>query len=56
VYGVAMSEDCYNAEYIRVTKGKNLDEVRGSKYIQAKVGDTYKMVLEPDIIDHYGLS
>jgi len=32
VYGVAMSENCYFAEFIRVTDEKGLDRLRGSKY------------------------
>lgn len=42
VYGVAMSDDCTHAEFIR---GKNLNDLyrmRGSKYVQAAIGDTYK--------------
>lgn len=45
VYGVAMTEDCYGAEYRRIDDGK-IDLLRGSKYLQAKVGDTYKQVKE----------
>ena len=44
VYGVAMSEDCYNAEYIAVTSVEELNKIRGSKYLQARVGDTFKQV------------
>ena len=44
VYGVAMSEDCYSAEFISVTSKKQLTKLRGSKYLQAKVGNTYKLV------------
>lgn len=44
VYGVAMSEDCYSAEFISVTDRENLAKLRGSKYLQAKVGNTYKCV------------
>ncbi|MGN0319264.1 MAG: Coenzyme F420 hydrogenase/dehydrogenase, beta subunit C-terminal domain [Lachnospira sp.] len=43
VYGVAMTEDCYGAEYIRVENG-NILPLRGSKYFQAKVGETFKQV------------
>lgn len=45
VYGVAMTEDCYSAEYRRINDG-NIDSLRGSKYLQARVGDTYKQVKE----------
>ena len=44
VYGVAMSEDCYSAEFIAVTDQSGLTKLRGSKYLQAKVGDTFKKV------------
>ena len=44
VYGVAMSEDCYSADYIAVTDVAGLTRLRGSKYLQAKVGDTFKSV------------
>lgn len=42
VYGVAMSTDCYSAEFISVTSKEHLTKLRGSKYLQAKVGNTYK--------------
>lgn len=44
VYGVAMSEDCYSAEFIAVTDRSGLTKLRGSKYLQAKVGNTFKKV------------
>lgn len=44
VYGVAMSGDCYSAEFIEVTDRRGLIKLRGSKYLQAKVGDTFKKV------------
>lgn len=44
VYGVAMTEDCYSAEYIAATDENGLRKLRGSKYFQAKVGDAYKNV------------
>lgn len=44
VYGVTMSEDCYSAEFIAVTDRSGLTKLRGSKYLQAKVGDTFKEV------------
>ena len=44
VYGVAMSEDCYSAEFIGVTDSEGLTKLRGSKYLQAKVGNTFKRV------------
>ena len=42
VYGVAMTEDCYGAEMIRVEG--DISPLRGSKYFQAKVGDAFKQV------------
>lgn len=50
VYGVAMSEDCYSADFIAVTDVAGLTRLRGSKYLQAKVGDTFKRV-KKDLID-----
>lgn len=50
VYGVAMTEDCYSAEFISVTDEKGLIKLRGSKYLQAKVGNTYKRV-RSDLLD-----
>ena len=42
VYGVALSADCYNCEFVR--SENDLSAVRGSKYLQARVGDTFKNV------------
>lgn len=50
VYGVAMSDDCYSAEFIAVTDSDGLIKLRGSKYLQAKVGDTFKRV-KSDLLD-----
>ncbi|WP_199670977.1 MULTISPECIES: Coenzyme F420 hydrogenase/dehydrogenase, beta subunit C-terminal domain [Clostridia] len=44
VYGVAMSEDCYSAEYIGVKCKEDLKKLRGSKYLQAKLGDTFQSI------------
>ena len=44
VYGVKMSNDCYSAEFTRVTDIDGLIGLRGSKYLQARVGNTYKQV------------
>lgn len=44
VYGVTMSQDCKYAEFIRVDKQEDLSKLRGSKYLQARVGDTYQQV------------
>lgn len=42
VYGVAMTDNCYGAEMIRVEG--NISPLRGSKYLQAKMGDIFKQV------------
>ena len=42
VYGVAMTDDCYGAETIRVEG--DISPLRGSKYFQATVGDAFKQV------------
>ncbi len=42
VYGVAMDEDCYGAQFVRAEN--DISSLRGSKYLQAKVGDTFKNV------------
>lgn len=42
VYGVAMTEDCYGAKFIRVEG--DISPLRGSKYFQASMGDTFKCV------------
>lgn len=44
VYGVKMSDNCYSAEFTRVTDIAGLVWLRGSKYLQARVGNTYKQV------------
>lgn len=44
VYGVAMSKDCRYAEFMRIDNQNDLSKLRGSKYIQAKIGNTYKQV------------
>ena len=44
VYGVAMSEDCYSSEFIAVTDKIGLEKLRGSKYLQAKIGNIFRQV------------
>ena len=44
VYGVAMTEDNYGAKFVRAEK--DISVLRGSKYLQASVGDTFKKVKE----------
>lgn len=51
IYGVKMSEDCYSAEFTRVSDSERLAKLRGSKYLQAKVGNTYKQVKEDLLAD-----
>ena len=46
IYGVAMSEDCKRAEFVRVTDETELGCLRGSKYLHAHVGETFKKVRE----------
>lgn len=48
VYGVAMTEDCYGAKVVRIENDISL--LRGSKYFQAKVGETFKQV-KKDLLD-----
>ena len=55
VYGVAMSEDCYAAEFARVTDAAGLIRLRGSKYLQARVGKTYQQVKADLLADRYVL-
>lgn len=51
VYGVAMSEDCKTAEFIRVTDIGGLEKLQGSKYLQAHVGAIFKQV-QNDLENH----
>lgn len=44
VYGTAMSEDCKEAIYKRVNELVDLSCLRGSKYLQSKIGETYRQV------------
>lgn len=41
VYGVKMSANCMFAEYARIDCKKKLPQIRGSKYLQAKLNDTF---------------
>lgn len=41
-YGVAMTKECYSAEFIRANE--DISSLRGSKYIQADMGDTFNRV------------
>lgn len=42
VYGIAMTEDCYGAEVIRTEH--DIAPLRGSKYFQAKLRDSFRQV------------
>ena len=55
VYGVAMSDDCYSAEFIALTDSAGMTRLRGSKYLQAKVGDIFKDVKDNLITGKYVL-
>ena len=44
VYGVAISQDCKYAEFVRIDKRGDLAKLRGSKYLQAKVGNIYQQI------------
>lgn len=44
VYGVAMTKDCYGAEMIRIEG--DISPLRSSKYLQAKLGDSFKRTRE----------
>ncbi|MBE5952591.1 MAG: coenzyme F420-reducing hydrogenase, beta subunit [Lachnospiraceae bacterium] len=44
VYGVAMTEYCKDAQFVRICNINELYRLRGSKYFQARVGDAYKTV------------
>lgn len=50
VYGVVMSEDCYRAEYIRATNIEQIRKIRGSKYLQANVGNIFKDIKQ-DVLE-----
>lgn len=43
-YGVAMSEECRSAVFLRANNISELTLICGSKYLQAKVGDTFNRV------------
>ncbi len=50
VYGVAMTEDCYAAVFVRSERG-DVSSMRGSKYLQARLGDTFKAVKDDLVSD-----
>ena len=44
VYGVAMSPDCYSAEFARITNKNDIKQIQGSKYLQARTGKIFLQV------------
>lgn len=42
VCGAAMANDCKSVEHILVDKQEDLYKLRGSKYVQSKIGNTYR--------------
>lgn len=42
VFGAAMSEDCKTVEHIKIESLDLLEKLRGSKYVQSYIGDTYR--------------
>ena len=44
VFGAAFADDFRSVHHICVDDYDNLDKLRGSKYVQSCIGDTYKMV------------
>lgn len=43
VFGAAMTEDCSGVHHIGVNTIKDLQLLRGSKYLQSQIGDTYQV-------------
>ena len=50
VYGVAMSDDCYSAQFKRAAELEDLKKILGSKYLQASAGETFSS-LKKDLAD-----
>ena len=46
VFGAAFSDDFKTVRHICVDNIADLDKLRGSKYVQSKIGDTYKQAKE----------
>lgn len=44
VFGAALSEDCKSVSHIPVQTLQELEALRGSKYVQSKIGNTYSQV------------
>ena len=51
VFGAIMSEDCKNVLHIEAQNLSDLEAMRGSKYVQSRIGDTYKRI-EEELIKH----
>ena len=45
IYGCVLNKD-FNAVHIRATSFEDRNQMRGSKYIQSNIGDTFKLVLQ----------
>lgn len=46
VFGAAMSQNCRTVEHIMIKEVAELSRLRGSKYVQSQIGDTYQSVKE----------
>lgn len=46
VFGAAFSDDFKSVQHICVDNSDGLEKLRGSKYVQSKIGDTYKQAKE----------
>lgn len=44
VFGCAASKPSFRAEHIMIEKGEDLDLLRGSKYYQSEIGESYRQV------------
>ncbi len=44
VFGAAMTPDCKGVRHVMVTEEACLDSLRGSKYLQSELGDTFRRV------------
>ena len=50
VFGAAFTDDYKSVQHIYVDNAGDLDKLRGSKYVQSKIGDTYKQA--KDFLDN----
>ena len=44
VFGAVMSDDCRTVYHREIGTVEDLDKLRGSKYVQSRIGDTYQQV------------